>query len=123
MLEEKIRAKYELAQSRRRRCARKGSRRKVKVHVIGFAKLIGELIDGLLKVMVFFAVAALDRHRHHLRVHALRAQHRAGDRVLARRGRVAARAWSRCSASSSTRSRSWCRSWCSRSACRTARRR
>ena len=32
---------------------------KIKVHVIGFAKLIGELIDGLFKVMIFFGVAAL----------------------------------------------------------------
>ena len=31
-----------------------------------------------------------DRHRHHLRVYALRAQHRAGHRLLARRGRLAA---------------------------------
>ncbi len=29
------------------------------MHVIGFAKLIGELIDGLVKVMIFFGVAAL----------------------------------------------------------------
>ena len=32
---------------------------KIKVHVIGFAKLIGELIDGLVKVMTFFGIAAL----------------------------------------------------------------
>jgi predicted RND superfamily exporter protein len=31
----------------------------VRIHVIGFAKLIGELIDGLLKVMMFFGGAAL----------------------------------------------------------------
>ena len=31
----------------------------IKVHVIGFAKLIGELIDGLVKVMAFFGIAAL----------------------------------------------------------------
>src|SRR4029077_16978626 len=31
----------------------------VKVRVIGFAKLIGELIDGLVKVMTFFAMAAV----------------------------------------------------------------
>ena len=45
---------------------------------------------------MFFGVAALDRHRDHLSVHALRAQHRAGDRLLAGRGRLAARASSRC---------------------------
>lgn len=32
---------------------------KVQVHVIGFAKLVGDLIDGLVKVMGFFAIAAL----------------------------------------------------------------
>ena len=29
------------------------------IHVIGFAKLIGDLIDGLLQVMMFFGIAAL----------------------------------------------------------------
>ena len=32
---------------------------KVRVHVIGFAKLIGDLIDGVAKVMTFFGLAAL----------------------------------------------------------------
>ena len=45
---EDIRAKYEGAP---------GS--KVRVHAIGFAKLVGDLIDGLFKVMLFFAAAAL----------------------------------------------------------------
>jgi len=31
----------------------------VRVHVIGFAKLIGDLIDGVVKVMAFFGIAAL----------------------------------------------------------------
>ncbi len=31
----------------------------VKIHIIGFAKLVGDLIDGLRQVMVFFAIAAL----------------------------------------------------------------
>lgn len=31
----------------------------VKIHVIGFAKLIGELIDGLVQVMLYFAAAAV----------------------------------------------------------------
>ena len=46
ILEDKIRAKYEQPPS------------KVKVHVVGFAKLVGELIDGLLKVTLFFGFAA-----------------------------------------------------------------
>ena len=58
VLEEKIRAKYELARKLDQVQA-KGAPPQVKVHVIGFAKLIGELLDGLLKVMAFFAVAAL----------------------------------------------------------------
>ncbi|WP_201313003.1 MMPL family transporter [Dyella sp. EPa41] len=32
---------------------------KVRLHVIGFAKLVGDLIDGLVKVMGFFGIAAL----------------------------------------------------------------
>ena len=58
ILEEKIRAKYELARGLEQVRA-KGESPQIKVHVIGFAKLIGELLDGLLKVMAFFAVAAL----------------------------------------------------------------
>ncbi len=45
---EDIRAKYE---------ATPGT--KIRIHVIGFAKLVGDLIDGLAKVMSFFAVAAI----------------------------------------------------------------
>ena len=58
VLEEKIRAKYELAKSLDQTVKSKESP-KVRIHVIGFAKLIGELIDGLLKVMMFFGIAAL----------------------------------------------------------------
>jgi len=31
----------------------------IKVHIIGFAKIVGDLIDGLMRVMIYFAVAAL----------------------------------------------------------------
>ena len=58
VLEEKIRAKYELAKTLDKTVATKESP-KIKIHVIGFAKLIGELIDGLIKVMMFFGFAAL----------------------------------------------------------------
>ena len=58
VLEEKIRAKYELAKTLDEKVAAKETP-KIKIHVIGFAKLIGELIDGLVKVMMFFGVAAL----------------------------------------------------------------
>ncbi len=59
VLEEKIRAKYELAKAAGDKESAKGAPPKIKVHVIGFAKLIGELIGGLIKVMMFFAIAAL----------------------------------------------------------------
>jgi len=58
VLEEKIRAKYEFARNLEQ-VRSKVETPQVKVHVIGFAKLIGELIAGLVKVMVFFGVAAL----------------------------------------------------------------
>jgi len=46
---EKIRAKYENAN---------GSPG-IRIHIVGFAKLVGDLIDGLVKVMGFFAIAAV----------------------------------------------------------------
>ena len=58
VLEDKIRAKYELAKSLDGTVKSKQSPT-VRIHVIGFAKLIGDLIDGLLKVMAFFGAAAL----------------------------------------------------------------
>ena len=58
VLEEKIREKYELAKNLEG-VRKKGEGPKVQIHVIGFAKLIGELIDGLVKVMAFFGIAAL----------------------------------------------------------------
>jgi predicted RND superfamily exporter protein len=58
VLEGKIRDKYELAKSLNKTVKEKETPT-IKIHVIGFAKLIGELIDGLLKVMVFFGIAAL----------------------------------------------------------------
>jgi predicted RND superfamily exporter protein len=57
VLEEKIRAKYELAQNLEQ-VRGKAESPQIRVHVIGFAKLIGELIDGLVKVMAFFGIAA-----------------------------------------------------------------
>jgi predicted RND superfamily exporter protein len=55
-LEERIRAKYELAQQDGEQSGAKAPQ--VRIHVIGFAKLIGELIAGLVKVMMFFGIAA-----------------------------------------------------------------
>jgi uncharacterized protein len=56
VLEEKIRARYELAQNLEK--VRGKETAQIRIHVIGFAKLIGELIDGLVKVMAFFGIAA-----------------------------------------------------------------
>jgi predicted RND superfamily exporter protein len=47
---EAIRAKVEAAQG--------GEPQAVRMHVIGFAKLVGDLIDGLYRVAMFFGVAA-----------------------------------------------------------------
>ncbi|WP_153147229.1 RND family transporter [Dechloromonas sp. H13] len=49
-LEENIRDRFE-------RAAKDGAPG-VRIHMIGFAKLVGDLIDGLAKVMTFFAIAA-----------------------------------------------------------------
>jgi uncharacterized protein len=57
-LEENIRAKYELARSLDKTAKAHASPR-IQVHVIGFAKLVGELIDGLVQVMVYFGIAAV----------------------------------------------------------------
>jgi predicted RND superfamily exporter protein len=48
MLEQRVRAKYEGA-----------GNGKIKIHVIGFAKLAGDLIAGLVKVASFFLIAAM----------------------------------------------------------------
>jgi hypothetical protein len=58
VLEDKIRAKYELAQDVEK-VRGKAETPQIRIHVIGFAKLIGDLIDGLVKVMAFFGIAAL----------------------------------------------------------------
>src|SRR5436190_588598 len=58
VLDEKIRAKYELAKTLEEKVRTKETPQ-VRIHVIGFAKLVGELIDGLVKVMAFFGVAAV----------------------------------------------------------------
>ncbi|MCU1717661.1 efflux RND transporter permease subunit [Pseudomonas sp. 5P_3.1_Bac2] len=50
-LEHDIRGQFEAAAP--------GAQPKVRVHIIGFAKLVGDLIDGLTQVMGFFAIAAL----------------------------------------------------------------
>ena len=80
-----------------------GRRQASKIHVIGFAKLVGDLIDGLVQVALYFGLAAADRRADHLA--ATRAA------CAAPRWWSPARwspwsgssAWCGCSASSSTR--------------------
>jgi hypothetical protein len=59
----------------------------VSVHVIGFAKLVGDLIDGLIQVALYFLHGRADRRADHLR--STRAA------CAARRWSSPAR-WSRC---------------------------
>ncbi len=58
LLEDNVRAKYELSKNLEKN-VRGMETGQVKVRIIGFAKLIGELIEGLALVMVYFVVAAL----------------------------------------------------------------
>jgi predicted RND superfamily exporter protein len=54
---DQIRAKYEAAPHRQ--ASGPGESPNIRIHVVGFAKVVGDLIDGLIKVMMFFAGAAL----------------------------------------------------------------
>ena len=101
--------------------ARVESRRQAtrKVHVIGFAKLVGDLIDGLMQVMLYFGLAALIAARRSSSCYTRCVRTTALViacslvAVVWQLGLVAAvRLRAR------PVSRSWCRSWCSRSACR-----
>lgn len=58
VLEENVRAKYELSRAIEQK-VRTQETVGVRIHVIGFAKLVGELIEGLAQVMSYFAAAAL----------------------------------------------------------------
>ena len=53
-IEDNIRKKYEAAGGAD---AKQGG--KIKIHIVGFAKLVGDLIDGLMQVMTYFGIAAL----------------------------------------------------------------
>jgi uncharacterized protein len=57
ILEEKVRAQYELSRTIEQN-VRAQETPAVRIHVIGFAKLVGELIEGLAQVMKYFAAAA-----------------------------------------------------------------
>jgi predicted RND superfamily exporter protein len=59
MLEERLRDKIEYAGDSASRKAGEEGKGHYKVRVIGFAKLIGDLIDGLIQVMMFFGLAVV----------------------------------------------------------------
>ncbi|MNB94305.1 MMPL family protein [compost metagenome] len=56
-LEEQLRTRYEFAGSVR--VAGEEGKGPIKIRVIGFAKLVGDLLDGLVQMMMYFAAAAL----------------------------------------------------------------
>ncbi|NJD33327.1 MAG: RND family transporter [Betaproteobacteria bacterium] len=57
VLEEKIRNRFETAGKGADKATAAGPG--IRIHMIGFAKLVGDLIDGLTQVMTYFAIAAL----------------------------------------------------------------
>src|SRR5262247_2139341 len=57
LLEENVRAKYELSRAIEDK-VRSQETPAIRIHVIGFAKLVGDLIEGLALMMTYFAVAA-----------------------------------------------------------------
>ncbi|MPQ68569.1 MULTISPECIES: MMPL family transporter [unclassified Pseudomonas] len=59
MLEEQLRDKIEFAGDSAARKAGEEGKGPYKVRVIGFAKLMGDLIDGLIQVMMFFGLAVV----------------------------------------------------------------
>jgi predicted RND superfamily exporter protein len=59
MLEEQLRDKFEFEGSSAKHKAGEEGKGPIKIRVIGFAKLVGDLIDGLLLIMLYFGAAAL----------------------------------------------------------------
>lgn len=59
MLEEQLRDRFEYNGDSAARKAGEEGQGKYKIRVIGFAKLVGDLVDGLIQVMMFFAVAVV----------------------------------------------------------------
>ncbi|MNX46080.1 MMPL family protein [compost metagenome] len=59
ILEEQLRNKFEFAGSNAVHVAGEEGKGPIKIRVIGFAKLVGDLIDGLMLIMMYFGAAAL----------------------------------------------------------------
>ncbi len=79
-------------------------------HIIGFAKVIGDIAAGVARVVLFFLVAFFITVDLRLPLLPERQAHPDRRRLLADRGHLAAGSADPCSASASTRCRSWCRS-------------
>jgi len=58
VLEQKIRARFELGPTLEK-VQHDNESGRVRIHIVGFAKVVGDLIEGLIKVMAFFAFAAV----------------------------------------------------------------
>lgn len=58
-LEDRLRNRYEFAGQTQSHSTGEEGKGAIKIRVIGFAKLVGDLIDGLLQVMLFFGAAAV----------------------------------------------------------------
>jgi uncharacterized protein len=58
LIESNIRDKYEFSKVLEKQVQGKQTE-KIRIHVVGFAKLVGDLIDGIVRVMVFFLFAAI----------------------------------------------------------------
>ncbi|MFK4751487.1 efflux RND transporter permease subunit [Oceanobacter antarcticus] len=58
MIETNVRDKYEFSRALEKQVEDKQTD-KIRIHVVGFAKLVGDLIDGIVRVMVFFLFAAV----------------------------------------------------------------
>ena len=58
-LEDKLRLPFEYANDRQAQASGEDGKGPIKIHVIGFAKLVGDLIDGLRRVMAFFGLAVI----------------------------------------------------------------
>ncbi|MBF7729761.1 efflux RND transporter permease subunit [Pseudomonas sp. N040] len=59
VLEDGLRLKYEYGGDKAAHASGEEGTGKIKIRVIGFAKLIGDLIDGLFQVMMFFGMAVI----------------------------------------------------------------
>ncbi|MDD2736972.1 MAG: MMPL family transporter [Desulfuromonadaceae bacterium] len=57
-IEESIRKKYEATAATDGKGTAQANG-KIKIHIVGFAKMVGDLIDGLMQVMTYFGIAAL----------------------------------------------------------------